>query len=74
MFKKYPHLERFGMDGVSGIELGHCYIFPKLDGTNAQVWIDEDQYIQAGITEEDAIELRKENWMVEEDSYLACFV
>lgn len=48
MFKKYPHLERFGMDGVSGIELGHCYIFPKLDGTNAQVWIDDDQYIQAG--------------------------
>lgn len=48
MFIKYPHLERFGMDGVSGIELGHCYIFPKLDGTNAQVWLDKDQYIQAG--------------------------
>lgn len=48
MFIKYPHLERFGTDEVDGIELGNCYIFPKIDGTNASVWIDKDQYIQAG--------------------------
>lgn len=48
MFIKYPHLERFGTDEVDGIELGNCYIFPKIDGTNASVWIDEEQYIQAG--------------------------
>lgn len=39
-FKKYIHLERFGTDEVDGIELGKCYVFPKIDGTNAVVWSD----------------------------------
>jgi hypothetical protein len=39
-FKKYMHIERFGTDEVEGIELGKCYIFPKLDGTNASLWWD----------------------------------
>lgn len=38
-FRKYMHIERFGNDAVQGIELGMCYIFPKLDGTNASVWM-----------------------------------
>ncbi|XKM12700.1 RNA ligase family protein [Orbaceae bacterium ac157xtp] len=38
MFKKYMHLERFGTDEVEGIDIGICYIFPKLDGTNSSVW------------------------------------
>lgn len=46
MFKKYMHIERFGNDEVQGIELGGCYVFPKLDGTNASVWYDGD--LQAG--------------------------
>jgi hypothetical protein len=46
-FKKYIHLERFGNDEVQGIELGECYVFPKIDGTNASVWLD-DKGIQAG--------------------------
>ena len=37
-FRKYMHVERFGNDEVQGIELGDCYVFPKLDGTNASVW------------------------------------
>lgn len=47
-FKKYQHLERFGNDEVEGIELGKLYIFPKLDGTNAQVWLDDEGDIKAG--------------------------
>jgi hypothetical protein len=39
MFIKYMHLERFGNDEVEGIEIGTTYVFPKLDGTNAQVWL-----------------------------------
>jgi hypothetical protein len=34
------HVERYGNIEVQGIELGTCHIFPKLDGTNASVWID----------------------------------
>ena len=34
------HLERYGSDEVQGIELGECYIFPKIDGTNGSLWWD----------------------------------
>lgn len=47
MFKKYQHLERFGTTEVAQIELGECFIFPKIDGTNASVWMHEGE-IQAG--------------------------
>ena len=46
-FKKYMHLERFGTDEVEGIELGECYVFPKIDGTSASVWFADGE-IQAG--------------------------
>ena len=47
MFKKYQHLERFGTTEVAQIELGECFIFPKIDGTNASVWISNGE-LQAG--------------------------
>ena len=47
MYKKYQHIERWGHDNVSGIELGSCTIFHKIDGTNASVWW-EDGMIKAG--------------------------
>lgn len=40
MFREYMHLEKFGNEGVEGIELGKVYVFPKIDGTNASVWLD----------------------------------
>lgn len=42
-FKKYQHLERFGTSEVEGIELGTCHIFPKLDGTNASLWVNDEK-------------------------------
>lgn len=39
-FKKYMHIEKFGNEEVDGIENGECYIFPKIDGTNGQVYIN----------------------------------
>lgn len=42
-FIKYQHLERYGNTEVDGIEVGTCYVFPKLDGTNASVWVDDDK-------------------------------
>ena len=38
-FMKYPHLERFGNLEVTGIEHGITYVFPKIDGTNASMWL-----------------------------------
>ena len=46
-FREYLHIERYGNTEVQGIELGELYIFPKLDGTNASVWMDSGA-IQAG--------------------------
>ncbi|MEG0153643.1 MAG: RNA ligase family protein [Cellulosilyticaceae bacterium] len=45
-FMRYLSLKRFGTDEVEGIELGKCYIFPKIDGTNASVWYEDG--IKAG--------------------------
>jgi hypothetical protein len=42
-FKKYPHLERLGHVEVEDITIGTCHVFPKLDGTNASVWLDDGQ-------------------------------
>ena len=47
MFIKYQHLERFGTSEVQDISLGVTYAFPKIDGTNGCVWINEHG-IQAG--------------------------
>ena len=47
-FLKYQHIERFGTTEVEGIEIGECYVFPKIDGTNASVWLDGHGIIQAG--------------------------
>lgn len=47
-FKKYQHLERFGTTEVQNIEIGKVYIFPKIDGTNASVWLNSHGEIQAG--------------------------
>jgi Fe-S cluster biosynthesis and repair protein YggX len=46
-FKKYQHIERFGTDEVQGIELGECYIFPKIDGTNSSVYLRDGELCAA---------------------------
>jgi len=47
-FRKYTHVERYGNDEVQGIELGECYVFPKIDGTNASVWLGLEGQVMAG--------------------------
>lgn len=39
-FIKYQHIEPFGHEETEGIQFGECYIFPKIDGTNSQLWWD----------------------------------
>lgn len=46
-FVKYVHLERIGTSEVEGIEDGLTYVFPKIDGTNGQIWAVDGE-IQAG--------------------------
>jgi hypothetical protein len=41
-FEKYQHVERYGNDEVENINMGLCYVFPKIDGTNGSVWCEEN--------------------------------
>jgi len=45
-YKKYQHIERLESDETAGIQIGICYIFPKIDGTNSVLWWDGE--LQAG--------------------------
>ena len=47
-FRKYQHIERFGTTETQDIEYGKCFVFPKIDGTNASAWCDENQSIHCG--------------------------
>lgn len=40
MFIKYQHIERFGTDETENINLGECYVFPKIDGTNGSIYMN----------------------------------
>lgn len=58
-FKRYQHIERFGRSEVRNIELGTCYVFPKIDGTNAQVYL-RDGELKAGSRNRE-LSLEKDN-------------
>lgn len=74
-FVKYQHVERFGTTEVEQIELGKCYVFPKIDGTNASVWLDSKGEIQAG-SRNRQLSLEKDNagffaWVKNQDNLLS---
>ena len=42
-FRKYQHIERFGTMEVDGIEIGTCYVFPKIDTKKFNI-LDDQQF------------------------------
>lgn len=44
-FKSFLHVERLDDPEVDGLLNGDCYIFPKMDGTNASIWYNENENI-----------------------------
>jgi len=57
-FSKYQHVVKLADTGVRGLFDGPVHVFPKLDGTNASVWLGDDGYVQCGsrkrhLTQED---------------------
>lgn len=70
-FRKYQHVERFGNTEVDGIEIGKLFIFPKVDGTNASVWLDNSE-VKAGSRNRE-LSLEKDNagfynWIVQQEN------
>ncbi len=45
-FRKYDHVERLDHPDVEGIDIGEVHIFPKIDGTNASVWLDDATLVE----------------------------
>lgn len=45
-FEKYQHVEKLGTPATEGILNGKVYIFPKLDGTNTSVYLNDDGEIE----------------------------
>jgi hypothetical protein len=75
-FEKYQHLERFGTSEVNGIENGMCYVFPKIDGTNASLWWDCG--LQAG-SRNRKLEIDNDNagffnWALKQDKFINFFI
>lgn len=60
-FKRYMSLKRFGRAEVDGIDVGRCFIFPKIDGTNSSCWLGEDGIIYAGSRNRILGELKEED-------------
>lgn len=48
-YKKYQHIEKLGREDCEGVLEGDAvYCFPKIDGTNACLFLDDDGELQAG--------------------------
>lgn len=41
-FTPYQHIERFPSEETDGITQGEVHIYPKLDGTNSSIWVEND--------------------------------
>lgn len=65
-----------GDNAMQGLLILQKYTDNLIQGAGHDViWSEDiDKLIDKGITEEDVQELRRLNWMIEEGSYLACFV
>ena len=75
-FKKYQHIERFGTSEVDGIEVGTCYVFPKIDGTNASVYMRDGEIRAASRNRELTIENDNAGFYaaIKDDPYIAEFL
>ena len=75
-FKKYQHIERIGTTETNGIEFGICYVFPKIDGTNSQLWWHGERLLAGSRNRQ--LELDNDNagfynWAVKQDKFFAFF-
>ncbi len=76
MFRKYMSLKRWGNVEVEGIDVGECYIFPKIDGTNSSVWWDGAKLCTGSRTRQLSEENDNagfHNWVIDDEKLKAFF-
>lgn len=77
-FLKYQHVVRLGTKGTKKINEGECHVFPKLDGTNGQLWVDNGE-LKAGSRnrmlslDPDGDNAGFYKWVLSQDVYLPFF-
>lgn len=76
MFERYQHVEKFETEETAGIETGTCYVFPKLDGTNGSIWLNEYGQIRAGSRNRE-LSMSQDNsgfyeWALKQDNIIKC--
>jgi len=42
-FEKYQHIMTIGKPEVDGLLIGKCHVFPKIDGTNSSIWLEDGE-------------------------------
>lgn len=47
-YKEYQHVVKLDDPEVDGLLVGRCHIFPKIDGTNATVWLTDNHSVGTG--------------------------
>ena len=47
MFVRYQHVEHIDSERVKGLLDGRCYVFPKLDGENTSVYMEDGEVVCA---------------------------
>ncbi len=47
-YHRYQHVEYLDTDVVDGIEIGNVWVFPKIDGANCQVYLNDEGQLEAG--------------------------
>lgn len=55
-YKSYQHIEKLGKSEVEGILDGKVYLFYKIDGTNASVWLKNNQTLGFGSRKKELID------------------
>jgi hypothetical protein len=65
-----------GDNAYQGLKILEKYTSNLIQGAGHDVIWSEDieKLIERGITKEDVEELRRLNWMLEDETYLSCFV
>ena len=66
-----------GDNALEGLKIIEKYIPGKgVEGAEHDIIysVDIDELLESGITKEDAKELRRLNWMIEDSEYMACFI
>lgn len=60
-FVKYMHVERLNHQETEGITDGVVHVFPKIDGTNASVWFNSNEFSPQGGSRNRILSLENDN-------------